>query len=199
MTDFVISADIKGLIFDCDGTIADTMPLHYLAYEKALGKDAACFTKKTFYEQAGVPAEQVMELLKDQHNLDFDPAEVAHRKEKIYHDSLTEMSTIAAVEQIVREYGKCMPTAVASGGTRENVLKTLQLVGLDDFFDTVVAAEEVEHGKPSPDMFLLAASRLGVDPKHCLVFEDGEKGFEAAEAAGMKWIDVRPWYGEKEG
>jgi beta-phosphoglucomutase family hydrolase len=199
MKKFVISPEIKGLIFDCDGTIADTMPLHFEAYQEALGANGQYFDKQMFYDQAGVPAIQVMELLKKKYDLDFDAEAVGVAKEKLFGDMLKDgkIKAVAAVEAVVRDnFGK-YPMAVASGGTRENVVQILQIVGLLDFFQTIVPAEEVREGKPAPDMFIEAARRLNVAPGDCLVFEDGEKGFEAAAAAGMAWVDVRPWYGEE--
>lgn len=199
MKNFVIPAGIKGLIFDCDGTIADTMPLHYEAYVKVLGDAAHYFTKQMFFKHAGVPAVPTMELLKQKYDLQFDAEKVAHEKEKLYGRMLQHVKSVAAVEAIVREQAGKMPMAVASGGTLDNVKKTLDIVGLSDFFQTVVSVEEVQHGKPAPDMFLEAARRLDVPPAECLVFEDGIMGFQAAEAAGMQWVDVRPWYPNEAG
>lgn len=199
MKNFVIPAGIKGLIFDCDGTIADTMPLHYEAYVKVLGEAARYFTKQMFFDQAGVPAEPTMELLRKKYNLQFDAAKVAHEKEKLYGRMLQHVKSVAAVEAIVREQAGKMPMAVASGGTLENVKKTLDIVGLANFFQAVVSVEEVQHGKPAPDMFLEAARRMDVPPEQCLVFEDAVMGFEAADAAGMQWVDVRPWYQKQAG
>lgn len=202
MKDFVISSNVEGLIFDCDGTIADTMPLHLEAYKKALGDDAEYLTEALFYEQAGVPATQFMQILKDQCGLDFDPAKVAHDKEKLYGEMLTAetVKAVKPVEEIARKYAGKLPMAVASGGTHENVLRTLKFAGMLDLFQAVVSADEVQNGKPAPDMFAEAARRLKVNPAHCVVFEDGIMGFRAAEAAGMEWVDVRPWYpnGQKE-
>lgn len=197
MEKFVISPDIKALIFDLDGTIADTMPLHYTAYQKALGNHAPLLTHAMFYQQAGVPAVQVMQILKDQHGLQIDPVETGHLKEAIYGEMLRAgVKVVPAVAAIVQENAAKYPMAVASGGTRQNVIQTLKTVGLLDEFQAVVSADEVKIGKPAPDMFLEAARRLGVSPELCLVFEDGEMGFKAATAAAMKWVDVRPWYPE---
>lgn len=202
MKNFVISPTVEGLIFDCDGTIADTMPLHLEAYKKALGDDARHLTEALFYEQAGVPATEFMQLLKDQCGLDFDPAKVAHEKEKMYGEMLTQETVrpVKPVEEIARQHAGKLPMAVASGGTHANVVRTLELTGLLDLFQAVVSADEVRSGKPAPDMFVEAARRMAVNPAHCLVFEDGVMGFRAAEAAGMEWVDVRPWYpnGQKE-
>ncbi len=190
---FEVPDHIKGLIFDCDGTIADTMPLHYRAYEEAMGDDGKWLTHDLFYAQAGVPAEQFLELIKKDNNLDYDSAKVADEKEKLFGERLTHVESIKSVERVLREQHGKMPMAVASGGTTENVIRTLELLGLHGLFDAVVSADDVVNGKPAPDMFLEAARRIGVAPADCMVFEDGDKGIEAAVAAGMEWVDVRGW------
>ncbi len=196
METFAIPPQVKALIFDCDGTIADTMPVHFKAYEEALGRDAHFFSEKMFYDQAGVPAVEVMRILKEENNLNFDPEKIAHHKESLYGEMLKDgVRAIPAVEAIIRKYAGQYPMAVASGGTRDNVENTLKIIGLAHFFEASVTAEDVTHGKPAPDIFLEAAKKLGVAPNECLVFEDGEMGFEAAKAAGMIYQDVRPWYG----
>lgn len=190
---FEISDHIKALIFDCDGTLADTMPLHFRSYGEALGDNAKWFTEEIFYEQAGVPAEQVMELLRDKFDLKIDAQLVARQKEELFGEYLHQVTAIKPVEQIAHEYHGRLPMAVASGGTTENVVRTLELLGLRGLFGAVVSADDVENGKPAPDMFLEAARRMGVTAGECLVFEDGDKGIEAAVAAGMEWVDVRGW------
>lgn len=195
METFAIPPQIKALIFDCDGTIADTMPVHYKAYEEALGENAHVFSEDMFYEQAGVPAGEVMRILKEENGLDIDPEKVAQHKETLYGHMLKNgVKAIPAVEAVIRKYAGRYPMAVASGGTRDNVENTLKIIGLADFFEASVTAEDVTNGKPAPDIFLEAAKKLGVAPGDCLVFEDGEMGFRAAEAAGMIYQDVRPWY-----
>ncbi len=191
--DFAVPDHIKGLIFDCDGTIADTMPLHFKAYQEALGAEAEWLTTDFFYAQAGVPAVPFMQMLKDKHNLTYDAENVAARKEQLFGEQLTHVETLKPVENVLRQYHGRLPMAVGSGGTLENVERTLELLGLRELFDAVVTADDVEHGKPAPDMFLEAARRMGVDPKDCMVFEDGDMGIEAAVAAGMEWVDVRGW------
>ena len=92
-----------------------------------------------------------------------------------------------------REKGK-RKLAVASGGWKRVVKESLTLVGVEDLFDAIVGADDVEKGKPEPDVFLKAAEKIGVLPGNCLVYEDGDLGIEAAKRAGMEVIDVRPWY-----
>jgi len=192
MEKIIIPGHVKGLIFDCDGTIADTMPLHYKAYVDALGPvNGPHFTYDIFLELAGVPAAPVMQILKDRFNLDLDPEKVADEKEQLFGEVIHHVTAIEAVEQVVHEYYGKLPMAVASGGTRENITRTIELLNLTKYFEAMVSADEVPNGKPEPDIFLEAARLIGVDPQHCLVFEDADMGIKAAKAAGMAWVDVR--------
>ena len=191
MDKIVIPDDVQALIFDCDGTIADTMPLHYKAYQEALGEDAKYFTLEVFYELAGVPAVPVLQILKDRHGLSYDPEAMAAHKEELFGHILHHVTAIETVEQVIHEYEGRLPMAVASGGTRDNIVRTLKFLDLLQFFPVLISADEVPNGKPAPDIFLQAAKELGVKPEHCLVFEDADMGIRAAQAAGMAYIDVR--------
>lgn len=188
-----IPAQVKGLIFDCDGTIADTMPLHYQSYLDALGPAGEHFSKDMFFELAGVPAEPVMEELNKRFDVGIDAKQVAEEKERLFGERLHRAASVEAVEQVIREYHGKLPMAVASGGTGDNIRRTLKVLDLASFFDVMVSADDVENGKPSPDIFLEAARRMGVEPEYCLVFEDADMGIKAARAAGMKWVDVREY------
>lgn len=191
MPAYNIPTDVKALIFDCDGTIADTMPLHYEAYRDALGADAVHLTPEMFYAMAGVPAVPFMQALKDKYALTFDATEVATNKEKMFGEILHSVKSIESVEAVIRQYHGRLPMAVASGGTRENITRILEHLNLLSFFESVITADEVPNGKPEPDIFLRAADVMKVPPELCLVFEDADMGIKAAHAAGMRWIDVR--------
>jgi HAD superfamily hydrolase (TIGR01549 family) len=167
------------------------MPLHYKAYQQALGDAASFFTTQMFYDLAGVPAPKVMEILKSRFSLDFDPQVVADEKEKRFGDIMHHVTAIEAVEQVIHDYHGKLPMAVASGGTRDNIVKTLELLDLTKYFEVVVSADEISNGKPAPDIFLEAARQLNAQPGDCLVFEDADMGIRAAESAGMQWVDVR--------
>ena len=184
--------DFAGYIFDLDGTLADTMPVHFGAWEQAL-RNAGLqgrLDENYFYALGGVPSRKVAGLLGKHHGLKLDPARVARDKEDIYMASLQRLELIGPVVEFARAASRTRPIALASGGTRDVVTSTLSKTGLAPLFRVVVTADDVEHGKPAPDMFLLAARRMGVEPGRCLVFEDGEPGIQAAEAAGMKWVRV---------
>ncbi|HEY4988440.1 MAG TPA: HAD family phosphatase [Opitutaceae bacterium] len=184
--------DFSGYIFDLDGTLVDTMPLHYTAWESALRKAGLKekLDENLFYELGGVPSRRVAALLGERHGLDLDPVAVYRDKEDAFMGSLEKLALIAPVVDFARRVGKTHPVSIASGGTRDVVTSTLEKTGLAPLFPTVVTADDVLHGKPAPDMFLLAAKRMGVAPKDCLVFEDGQPGITAAKAAGMKWVFV---------
>jgi beta-phosphoglucomutase-like phosphatase (HAD superfamily) len=184
--------EFSGYIFDLDGTLVDTMPLHYTAWEAALRRAGleGRLDENLFYELGGVPSRKVAGLLGKRHGLDLDPVAVYRDKEAAFMGSLEKLALIAPVVEFARRVSKTKPVAIASGGTRDVVTSTLGKTGLAPLFPVVVTADDVEHGKPAPDMFLLAAKRMGVAPGECLVFEDGQPGIKAAEAAGMKWVFV---------
>ena len=179
-----------GYIFDCDGTLADSMPLHYTAWCTALKEHECDFPEALFYELGGVPTERIIEILNERHGYSMDPVKTSLEKEALFLKLIPQIAPIEPVVALVHElYGK-IPLAVASGGNREVVFKTLTALGILDKFDVVVVAEDYSRGKPFPDPFLEAAKRLGLEPSRCLVFEDTQTGITAAEAAGMQWVLV---------
>jgi len=179
------------LIFDCDGTLADTMPGHFTAWVAALRAGGGDISEKQFYSLAGVTSAAIIDILNREHGYTLNVAETVEAKEKRYVETLHEVEEIKAVADIARAYRGKVPMAVASGGLRSVVHATLDTIGLRPLFDAVVTAEDVIHGKPAPDIFLEAARRLGVPPADCIVYEDGDPGIVAARAAGMRVIDVR--------
>ena len=182
---------IRALIFDCDGTIADTMPAHYRAWVEALGEHNIEFPEAMFYEMGGIPAPRIVEILNERHGHNLPVMETAKYKESLFERLIPETLPIEPVVDIVREYHGTLPMAVATGGFRHIVHKTLDVLQLRERFQAIVCAEDVEHGKPAPDVFLEAARRLGVDPALCMAFEDATPGIQAATAAGMLVVDVR--------
>ncbi len=180
----------SGYIFDCDGTLADTMPLHFRAWTRAMTEEGAEFPETVFYEWGGRPAVDIIALLNERCGLSMPPVETAQRKERYFLELLHEVEAIDPVVDIARRTRGFAPMAVASGGHRELVVATLDLLKIHDWFDAVICAEDYENGKPAPDPFLVAAARLGVSPEHCLVFEDSPTGIESAKAAGMEYVFV---------
>jgi beta-phosphoglucomutase family hydrolase len=187
-----IPAHINGLVFDCDGTIADTMPLHYQAWVQALREHRAEFPEAMFYEMAGIPTVRIIELLNERHGYRIPVQEAADYKESLYVRLIDQVEPIEPVVQLVKGYAGRLPMAVATGGTRAICSKTLKSLHLLEHFQAIVTADDVAHGKPAPDIFLEAARRLGVAPGACYAFEDADLGLQAARAAGMVAVDIRP-------
>jgi beta-phosphoglucomutase family hydrolase len=180
----------RAYLFDCDGTIVDSMPLHYQAWKKVLAEHGAVYEEELFYAWGGRPIREIIRLLNEMQGLDMPVEEVAHRKEVLYHQLVPTVQPIPeVVEHIDAKHGH-IPMAVVSGSRRSSVTASLGAVNLLDKFDVLVCAEDYKNGKPAPDAFLLAAERLGVAPAECLVFEDTDLGIEAATAAGMVSVKV---------
>ena len=184
--------DFSAYIFDCDGTLADTMPTHYRAWQTALGAHAANFSEAMFYELGGVPTSRIVEIMNERHGLALPVEATVEHKESIFLKLSPEIAAIEPVVAIAKSYAGKKPMAVASGGHRRIVLNTLRALGIADLFDAIVTSEDYQRGKPAPDPFLEAALRLGVAPAQCLVFEDTATGIAAAKAAGMQWVLVPP-------
>jgi HAD superfamily hydrolase (TIGR01509 family) len=179
-------------LFDCDGTIVDSMPLHYRAWKRALSGWNCEFSEELFYRWGGMPVAEVVATLNRERGLHMPVGEVEHRKENLYYELLPELKAIPEVlEHIEAEKGR-IPFAVVSGSTRESVIASLNVVKLLDRFEMLVCAGEYTRSKPDPEAFLLGAANLGVAPESCLVFEDTEMGIQAAKAAGMSWVKVPP-------
>jgi len=185
--------DFDGYIFDCDGTLVDTMPLHFRAWEESLKRAGlkGRLSEDFFYSVGGMPTRKVAQIMAKHHDLTVDVERVFHEKESLFLEMQAEMKVIEPVVAFARSLHGRFPMSVASGGPRPVVQKTLELLGIDGLFPIIVTPEDVTHGKPSPEMFLLAAARMGVAPARCLVFEDTAPGFEAATAAGMKHVVVK--------
>ncbi len=180
-------------LFDCDGTIVDSMPLHYGAWKKALAEWNCTFDERLFYAWGGTPVAEIVALLNEQQGLKMPVEEVAIRKENIYMmELLPQLKAIPeVVEHIEAQHGR-IPFAVVSGSTRESVTASLVTVKLVDRFETLVCAGDYKKSKPDPEAFLMAAGELGVAADRCLVFEDTDMGIQAARAAGMSSVKVPP-------
>jgi beta-phosphoglucomutase family hydrolase len=184
--------EFAGYIFDLDGTLVDTMPLHYRAWDEAMRQVGlkAPLDEELFYSLGGVPTKRVAELIAAHYGLTIDPHAVFDHKEALFRALQKDAKLIEPVVEIARRMSLTRPVSVASGGPRDIVRRSLELAGLAPLFKVVITPEDVAHGKPAPDMFLLAAQRMGVPPAQCLVFEDAEPGMRAADAAGMKYVRV---------
>ncbi len=182
----------RAYLFDCDGTIVDSMPLHYIAWTKALSKWNCTFAESQFYALGGTPTPDIIAELNRMYGLQMPVEEVTRRKEAAYFENIAQLKAIPEVlEHIELSHGK-IPFAVVSGDTRETVTASLRTVNLLDRFETLVCAGDYQRGKPDPEPFVMAAARLGVAPTDCLVFEDTAIGVQAATAAGMASVKVPP-------
>jgi beta-phosphoglucomutase family hydrolase len=182
---------IKGIIFDCDGTLADTMPLHWRAWQIVSAKYKLHFPEERFYSLGGVPSRDILKMLAEEQGITLDHLKAAHEKEEAYLPLMAQVEPINVVVNVAREnFGK-IPMAVASGGTRQIIPQVLEHLGISQFFNAVVTSECVVNQKPAPDIFLEAARRIGVEPQFCRAYEDTDLGLQAIRSAGMEAVDVR--------
>jgi HAD superfamily hydrolase (TIGR01509 family) len=188
-----IFPDTKGLIFDCDGTLADTMPLHMEAWCQTFADYGEECPYDFINRLKGTPAEKIVAMFNQKFGRKINPIKFAQDKNKRSRKKLRQAQPIDPVIKIVRNYRGKLPMAVASGGTRRNVLLTLEVIGVKDYFVAVITADDKLKAKPAPDIFIEAARRMKVKPTLCQVFEDGDVGLQAARGAGMIATDVRPY------
>ncbi len=180
----------RAYLFDCDGTIVDSMPLHYIAWKKALSEWGCTFDEDLFYAWGGKPAREIISDLNEMNGLNMPVESLAEHKENLYFELLPQLQVIPEVLEIIQAQHGQIPFAVVSGGRRNSVVSSLTTVGLLDKFETIVGSEDYTNSKPAPDAFLIAAARLGVAPEGCLAFEDTDMGVQAITAAGMAFVKV---------
>ncbi len=191
MTKIKVPDHIKGLIFDCDGTLVDSMPLHMRAWEHIITSKGGKWEPEFFITKKGMPEEKIVNLYNQHYGAFFDPTETVRKKHDFFRAHAAELKPVPHVIEIVLKYRGILPMAVASGGIREMVEFELTALGIRDYFKALVTADENISPKPSPDIFLEAARRIGVPPQYCQVFEDGDLGLQAARLAGMLATDIR--------
>ena len=182
----------KGHIFDLDGTLAHSMPIHLLAWQETLSVHGIHFPDEKFYSLGGVPTIRIVELLAEEQNLQINAQEISDAKEHRFHSKMADIVPIEAVMDIANSLRGNVPLAVATGSNRATADKLLKLLHIKDWFDAVVTADDIENPKPAPDTFLIAAEKIGVAPEHCCAYEDTDLGLESIKAAGMHAVDVRP-------
>jgi len=183
--------EIKGIVFDCDGTLADTMPLHWKAWCSVTSKHGLQFTEDRFYALGGVPSRDILKMLGQEQGKQLDCLAVAKEKEEAYLPFLPTVKPIEVVVAVAQANHGKLPMAVASGGMKHIIEQVLEHLNIRHYFDAVVTSEDVKCQKPAPDIFLEAARRIGVPPQHCRAYEDTDLGLQAIRAAGMEPVDVR--------
>jgi len=186
----------KGLVFDCDGTLANTMPLHWRAWSLITQRHGLHFPQDRFYALGGVPSRDILKLLATEQGRSLDHIAVAHEKEEAYLPLMAQVEPIHAVVEIAKANHGKVPMAVASGGTQTIICQVLEHLKIRHLFAAVVTSEMVKNQKPAPDIFLEAARLIGVEPKFCRGYEDTDLGMTAIRAAGMEAVDVRVLYGQ---
>lgn len=181
----------RALVFDCDGTLADSMPAHFVSWTEVLRPHGLRLSEERFYAYAGMSSRRIIEALAQAQGVEVDVETIAAAKDECFLDHVARVLPIEPVVAVAREFRGRGPMAVATGNVRRVAEATLSALEIRAWFGAVVSADEVEHAKPAPDTFLEAAKRLGVDPRECRAYEDGELGIEAARAAGMEVVDIR--------
>ncbi len=168
------------------------MPAHFEAWCEALSVLGAggIFKEDVFFAMGGRPTLDIVVVLNDEYDLKLDPEAVALAKREAFLKRIHSVTLIEEVAAFADSLRGKVPMAIATGGTRMVIEKTLKAVGISDWFDEVVTAEDVLNGKPSPEIFLKAARLLGVDPSRCLAVEDAQDGILAAQLAGMQVIAI---------
>ena len=181
----------RGLIFDCDGTLVDSMPLHWRAWDTVCQRHGIEFSEERHYAMGGIPSRKILAMLKEEQGLDFDPLEVSREKEGAYLPLMPEVGLIEPVVAIAREHRGRIPMAVATGGRTQFIRPLLERLEIADWFSALVTSDDVANPKPAPDTFLKAAALLGVPAEECRAFEDTDLGMDSIRAAGMEAVDVR--------
>ncbi len=197
MLKYDITPGVKGLIFDLDGTLADTMPYHFLAWQRSAEEHDMFFSRDFMLSVMGGAAKVIAEKLCRNHGIVDMPIEsIIKAKARHYDGLLPQVTIIHEVMDIAKAYQGKLPMAIGTGGGRATITKTLEHTGIGKYFDIIVAADDVAKHKPEPETFLKCAELMGIAPEDCEVFEDGDPGLIAARAGGMIATDIRPWVKE---
>lgn len=186
-----ISSDTKALIFDCDGTLVDSMPLHMMAWEKAFGMYNYKYEKEFLFSVKGMKETEIIKLYNTRFHTDLDSKTLVKAKHDVFLNHIDQVKPIKLISDIALSYHNKLPLAVVSGSVHEIVYGELKTVGILHLFESIITADDPFKPKPEPDTFLETSKRLKINPQDCVVFEDGDLGLEAAAKAGMKTIDVR--------
>lgn len=188
-----IDPKAKALIFDLDGTLSDSLPVHIATWHKICGEIGCTFDERIVAEMTGMATISFAERIRNEHNLEIDPHEIVRRKQSHFWENAHKVKPIHSVIDVVKRYHKILPMAVGTGASRKSAEMQLETLQLREYFDFIVTADDVDKHKPEPDTFLKCAELMNIQPEDCIVFEDGELGMRAARTAGMLLVDVRPY------
>jgi len=184
----------KALIFDLDGTLADTMPAHRKAWVKAANHFGAPMTEEMVQEWAGMASYKIVNMLNEKFQLSLDPKEVSTKKAEFFFNIQGEgVYPIPEVFQVAESHRYKLPLGIGTGSRRPNALRILDSLGIRNWFQSIVSADDVENHKPAPDTYLKCAEELEIEPEYCMVFEDADFGVQAGKDAGMMVIDIRDY------
>lgn len=187
----ITSGDYKAFLYDCDGTLANNMQHHKETYVRVADKKGVKIDAAIVDELAGYPISAVVEEINKRYHTDLDPKKFEEEKSDLfYKEYVPQTKPMEFVVRHLKESAGKYKIAVVSGGSRKMIQGTLEVLGIASLIDVMVCSEDYENGKPSPEPFLIAAEKLAIEPKFCIVFEDGQPGVEAAKSAGMKWVRV---------
>jgi len=189
-----IPTNAKGLIFDLDGTIANTMPNHFKAWRHAVTPYGIDFDKELFLSLTGMPKAATIAKLNELFGTDMDPIAVGVTKDSYFNTLINLTEKIEVVTNVIEQYHTKLPMAIGTGSTFKGAKQTLKIIRMQQYFNIVITSDDVVHGKPHPETFLKCAEKMKVSPDKCVVFEDGELGIQAAKTAGMMVIDINKYF-----
>ncbi|MCG8309133.1 MAG: HAD-IA family hydrolase [Cytophagales bacterium] len=193
MKKLTVDPRARALIFDLDGTLVDSMPLHYEAWKEVCLMKGLNFSEEEFYSLAGVPSDRIFEIINQRHGTDFEPKTASLLKEETYLRKIDKLKPVEPVFALAREYHGKLPMAIGTGSPGDHSWEAVKVLGLDKYFDILVSKNDVTEGKPNPETFLKCAEAMNVEPQYCQVFEDGDPGLQAAKTAGMIPTDIRDY------
>ena len=183
----------KALIFDLDGTLVDSMPLHYEAWKEVCATKGLDFSEDEFYALAGVPSDRIFEIINERHGTDFEPKTDSLIKEETYLRKIDKLKAVEPVLNLAKDFYGKLPMSIGTGSPGQHSWEAVRALGLDKYFDILVSKNDVVEGKPNPETFLKCAEAMNVEPQYCQVFEDGDPGLQAAKTAGMIVTDIRKY------